>query len=77
MADHLPAAPWTRRADLARLYALGIDAWRIAQQLTSRGLTSGFELDGVTGKLTLDESGVFRREPVAAEIGETAAIPKP
>ena len=40
-----------RSADMERLYALGIDAYRVAREL-ALGRT-GFELDGVTGKLTV------------------------
>jgi hypothetical protein len=38
--------------DYQRLYALGIDAYRIARELASR--RNRFELDGVTGKLKID-----------------------
>ncbi len=41
-----------RSADLERLYALGIDAYRIARELTVS--STHFELDGVTGKLRVD-----------------------
>ncbi|WP_242489815.1 penicillin-binding protein activator [Noviherbaspirillum cavernae] len=40
-----------RSADLERLYALGIDAWRVAQAVAAKN--NSFELDGVTGKLTV------------------------
>lgn len=38
-----------RSADLERLYALGIDAWRVAHEIAES--RTSFELDGVTGKL--------------------------
>ncbi|MES2933213.1 MAG: penicillin-binding protein activator [Pseudomonadota bacterium] len=38
-------------ADLERLYALGIDAYRVARELA--GNKTNFEIDGVTGKLTV------------------------
>jgi uncharacterized protein len=38
-----------RNADHERLYALGIDAYRIAREIAERH--TSFELDGVTGKL--------------------------
>lgn len=41
-----------RSADLERLYALGIDAYRIAREIRAPQATS-FELDGVTGLLTV------------------------
>lgn len=40
-----------RSADLARLYALGIDAFRVAREIASR--QTDFRLDGVTGKLAV------------------------
>ena len=46
----------TRRTlDLERLYALGIDAFRIARELSLRPGAS-FKMDGVTGKLSVDFS---------------------
>lgn len=49
--------------DLERLYALGIDAWRVAQQLL--GGARDIRLDGVTGRLTLGVDGHIERELVA------------
>ena len=40
-----------RNADHERLYALGIDAYRIAREIA--GQHKNFEIDGVTGKLTV------------------------
>jgi uncharacterized protein len=40
-----------RDADLERLYALGIDAYRVAHEIAMQ--RTRFELDGVTGKLTV------------------------
>jgi uncharacterized protein len=45
--------------DLERLYALGIDAYRIAQDLLARRET--IALDGVTGRLVLGSDRHFRR----------------
>jgi len=50
--------------DLERLYALGIDAWRVAQLLLAGA--RDIRLDGVTGKLTLGPDGQFERELVTA-----------
>ncbi len=41
-----------RSADLERLYALGIDAYRVARAIAQK-TGKGFELDGVTGKLVV------------------------
>lgn len=40
-----------RSADMERLYALGIDAYRVARQLAAQH--TNFELDGVTGRLVV------------------------
>lgn len=50
--------------DLERLYALGIDAWRITQLLLAGA--RNIRLDGVTGTLTLGPDGQFERRLVAA-----------
>jgi outer membrane PBP1 activator LpoA protein len=39
-------------ADMERLYALGIDAYRVAREI-ARHDASRFHLDGVTGRLTV------------------------
>ena len=68
------AAPETPLApDLERLYALGIDAYRIARELM-QGHTE-FDLDGVTGKLRV-RAGSVEREPIQAEYrdGEVGRI---
>jgi outer membrane PBP1 activator LpoA protein len=45
------AADQRRNADLERLYALGIDAFRIAHEIAARN--SVFQIDGVTGQLNV------------------------
>jgi len=52
--------PGSRESDdLERLYALGIDAFRLAEVLLEG--KRDIELDGVTGRLTLGPDGQFRR----------------
>jgi outer membrane PBP1 activator LpoA protein len=65
------ARPKPGAIDLERFYALGIDAWRIAQLL----LTGAREirLDGVTGQLTLGADGYFDRELVSGRYSEGRA----
>ncbi len=53
-----PALP---NAALDRLYALGIDAFRVALALTD-GPVDRLEFDGATGHLTLEDTRVFARE---------------
>ena len=48
-----------RDADLDRFYALGIDAFRVAQEILA-GKT-GFTLDGVIGRLKLGADHQFER----------------
>ena len=55
-------------ADLDRLYALGIDAWRISEALLAR--QGEIKIDGVTGQLTLGRDRQFIRELVSASIPE-------
>ncbi len=50
--------------DLERLYALGIDAWRVAQLLLSGA--RDIHLDGVTGRLSLGPDGLIERDLVTA-----------
>ena len=49
--------------DLERLYALGIDAWRVAQLLL--GGARDIRLDGVTGQLSLGPDGLIERELIS------------
>lgn len=56
-------------ADLERIYALGIDAFRIAREI-ARQPQRRFQLDGVTGQLTIDFGqgpSWFERVEVPAE----------
>jgi outer membrane PBP1 activator LpoA protein len=74
-----PRQDFRGEADLERLYALGIDAWRIGQALLAR--QPDLSLDGVTGKLTPGRDRHFNRELVSARIGSNlppaAAGPAP
>jgi outer membrane PBP1 activator LpoA protein len=56
-------------ADMSRLYALGIDAFRVAREI-GRHPAGRFQLDGVTGKLTVD----FGRGPSSFERLEQSAV---
>ncbi|RXZ43652.1 penicillin-binding protein activator [Crenobacter cavernae] len=56
-----------------RLYALGVDAYRIATKLAVRPATPGLALDGVTGDLRLGRDRQFeRRLPVTVLEGNHA-----
>lgn len=61
--------------DMQRLYALGIDAYRVARELAARP-TGTFELDGVTGRLSVDMSRstpAFRRIETGAVVRDGAS----
>ncbi len=51
-----------------RLYALGIDAFRLAELALERGLGPGTLLDGVTGRLTVERGQLISRELLGAQI---------
>ncbi|MFY7237209.1 penicillin-binding protein activator [Enterobacter cloacae complex sp. IR5450] len=46
---------------LARLYAMGVDAWALANHFTQMRQVPGFELNGNTGDLTADQDCVINR----------------
>jgi outer membrane PBP1 activator LpoA protein len=59
MAYAKPAQPMP--AELERLYALGIDAWRLGQLITKNDNTRNLPpLDGVTGRITFDGHQLVR-----------------
>lgn len=78
--DHLAVMVYPRpsvpvSADLERLYALGIDAWRLALALQGESADGALELDGVTGRLSLEPSRQFARVGVRAEFRDGDAVP--
>jgi outer membrane PBP1 activator LpoA protein len=71
----VPAAQ-KRSADMERLYALGIDAFRVARLVAAQ--RRQFEIDGVTGKLTIGfnkESAHFERIEPHAIYRDGAVVP--
>jgi outer membrane PBP1 activator LpoA protein len=62
-----PRAEANYSLDMERLYALGIDACRLANELAAGRVRSGFSLDGVTGKVSLAPLRQFVRELPLAE----------
>jgi hypothetical protein len=65
--------PRSMSVDEERLYAFGIDAYRISQQLL-RG-DKRAPIDGVTGRLTLEPPTHFARSLTPAEVDGGRAIP--
>jgi outer membrane PBP1 activator LpoA protein len=68
-----PAAEFPS-AELARLYAFGIDAFRLSRVLAANQLRAGFALDGVTGTIRLKADQLFEREPTPAEFVQGEAV---
>ena len=52
--------------ELERFFALGIDAYRLAQELISQSAEENIFLDGVTGEITLRSGNQFVRKPLLA-----------
>jgi len=61
-------------AALDRLYALGVDAFRVAQAFAD-GAPEKLEFDGATGHLTLDRSHQFVREAVLLQFRAGQIVP--
>jgi outer membrane PBP1 activator LpoA protein len=58
-----PRSPTGFNVEMQRLYALGIDAFRVGRQLIAGD--TAFELDGVTGRLQFDRQAASRVERLA------------
>lgn len=76
MPDHAavmayPRAPYGNDYNLQRLYALGIDAFRLAALLTQHPKT--ISLDGVTGHIEIAEDHTITRTLLPAQIMNGAA----
>ncbi|MEO1767499.1 penicillin-binding protein activator [Thiobacter aerophilum] len=60
--------------ELERLYALGIDAQRLASLLWQDGARPGATLDGVTGQLTIGEDQIVHRQGVPAGFQQDTVV---
>ena len=60
--------------DLERLYALGIDAYRLLNIMHSQTVNTALPLDGVTGRITLN-GHQFQREALFATIKQGMGVP--
>lgn len=77
-----PRAEKALSGELDRLYALGIDAWRLGVLLSKRAdnATDEVTLDGVTGKLTLRRSArgqLVERAPIQASFRDGMVVASP
>ena len=70
---------WPSERRLARLHALGYDAFQLVNHLYSNGSLGGQELTGATGTLFMDETGRVHRRLAWAEFirGEPQPLPDP
>lgn len=59
-----PRSEYVLSGELERLYAFGIDAFRLSQEIDKRITPNNFVLDGVTGRITLGTDRQFVRESV-------------
>jgi outer membrane PBP1 activator LpoA protein len=80
--DHAAVMVFARRdtaspvaSDNERLYALGIDAWRLAADLADRAVLLREPLDGVTGRITLGADRAFARELTPAQFVDGRPVP--
>ena len=70
-----PRAAQTLSADDERLYALGIDAFRLAQLFFRGTMPAGGDvLDGVTGQISLNANREFTRQLTAAEFQDNIVV---
>lgn len=57
----------TRNTEMERLYALGIDAFRLMTDLLHQRPATDITFDGVTGNIRFTLPNLFIREPIAAQ----------
>ena len=68
-----PRADPPLKPDMERLYALGIDAFRLLQILYDNQVKA-LPLDGVTGRIALTENNQFRRDAIPAQIRQGRSL---
>jgi hypothetical protein len=64
-------------SDLERLYALGVDSYRLSLLLAVSSPGAAIEMQGVTGTLRLSESRQFSRELMVGIVGDPPRTPQP
>lgn len=77
--DHPAVMAYQRKGDalsmgMERLYALGIDAFRITTQMLQASSAEEIKLDGVTGRIYFSPPNQFVREPLAAQFNNGQII---
>ena len=61
------------------MFAFGFDSYRLAVALRDKGMTRGVNIDGLTGRLSLDADGRVHRDLNWAQLhnGELKLLPEP
>lgn len=70
-----PRPPQTLEPDMERLYALGIDAFRLLQVMINNTFLTELPLDGVTGQISLSGNHQFQRKAIPAQIRQGRGLP--
>ncbi len=70
----LSGSSFTVANPLARLYAMGIDAYRIAPRLPALAKSPGAFYPGQTGGLSIDSLGRIQRQLALGRFGETSVL---
>ena len=70
---------WPAERRLGRLHAMGYDAYQLVSELFVAGTDAMTEINGATGRLSLDQNGQVHREMAWAifERGQAVALPDP
>ena len=63
-----PRATPSLEPERERLYALGIDTFRLLQIMLAKNYSATLPLDGVTGRIHLTDDNQFQRVAVPAQI---------
>ncbi len=74
-ADLRPAEPLAS-AELQRLYALGLDAYRLTALLANLPAPGKQVLDGATGRIIMQENNVLTRELTPAQFRREGVVPE-
>ncbi len=69
-----PRANPPLEADMERLYALGIDAFRLLQIMLDNSFRTSLPLDGVTGRIRLNDRRQFQREAIPAQFWQGSGL---
>lgn len=77
IADQLDQAWSVRQSSLFRLYAMGVDAYRVIPALPRMARQAGHTHNGATGELSLGSNGRLHRRLRWADFRNGAAVRAP